>query len=160
MPFSAENLGSQNFGASLALILSYESIPFRKLRNITLIFRIKSIGVNKTTKLSLSGDITLKIVYLYLCKSLPLCLYVTLLCLLHSLLAAPHVAAYKHSEYGNENDRAVLVCVGSGYPLPTDWSWYKFSEDGNSKVAKSLIGLFYCILNVNTCNHFFSDCRF
>ncbi|XP_056614612.1 basigin isoform X2 [Triplophysa dalaica] len=51
--------------------------------------------------------------------------------------AAPHVAAYKHSEYGNENDRAVLVCVGSGYPLPTDWSWYKVSEDGNSKAAIS-----------------------
>ncbi|XP_051551302.1 basigin-like isoform X2 [Myxocyprinus asiaticus] len=44
--------------------------------------------------------------------------------------ALPHVAAYKHTEYGNENDKAVLACVSHGYPLPTDWSWYKLSEDG------------------------------
>ncbi|XP_057181211.1 basigin isoform X2 [Triplophysa rosa] len=51
--------------------------------------------------------------------------------------AAPHVAAYKHSEYGNENDRAVLVCVAHGYPLPTDWSWYKVPEGGSPKVPIS-----------------------
>lgn len=43
--------------------------------------------------------------------------------------AVPHVVAYKHSEYGNENDKVALVCVAHGYPLPTDWSWYKLSED-------------------------------
>ncbi|XP_056894232.1 basigin isoform X2 [Takifugu flavidus] len=36
----------------------------------------------------------------------------------------PHVAAYKHSEHGNEKDKAVLVCVSHGYPLPTDWTWF------------------------------------
>ncbi|XP_051977835.1 basigin-like isoform X2 [Xyrauchen texanus] len=50
--------------------------------------------------------------------------------------ALPHVAAYKHIEHGNENDKAVLACVSLGYPLPTDWSWYKISEDGTGiKVA-------------------------
>ncbi|XP_008298695.1 basigin isoform X2 [Stegastes partitus] len=43
----------------------------------------------------------------------------------------PHVVAYKHSEHGNENDKGVMVCVGHGHPLPTDWFWYK-EEDGNS----------------------------
>lgn len=38
--------------------------------------------------------------------------------------ALPHVAAYKHSEHGNEKDKAVLVCVSHGYPLPTDWTWF------------------------------------
>ncbi|XP_051979595.1 basigin-like isoform X2 [Xyrauchen texanus] len=47
--------------------------------------------------------------------------------------APPHVAAYKHSEYGNENDQAVLACVGHGYPLPTDWSWYKLNDDGTER---------------------------
>lgn len=37
----------------------------------------------------------------------------------------PHVAAYKHSEHGNEKDKAVLVCVSHSYPLPTDWRWTK-----------------------------------
>jgi len=41
----------------------------------------------------------------------------------------PHVAAYKHSEHGNENDKGVMVCVSHGYPLPTDWAWYKGSEE-------------------------------
>jgi len=41
----------------------------------------------------------------------------------------PHVAAYKHSEHGNENDKGVMVCVSHGYPLPTDWTWFK-DEDG------------------------------
>ncbi|XP_075943705.1 basigin isoform X2 [Anarhichas minor] len=42
----------------------------------------------------------------------------------------PHVAAYKHSEHGNENDKGVMVCVSHGYPLPTDWTWFK-EEDGS-----------------------------
>ncbi|XP_036371522.1 basigin isoform X1 [Megalops cyprinoides] len=42
----------------------------------------------------------------------------------------PHVAAYKHSEHGNEKDRGVLVCVSHSYPLPTDWKWYLLREDG------------------------------
>ncbi|XP_078115394.1 basigin isoform X2 [Sander vitreus] len=41
----------------------------------------------------------------------------------------PHVAAYKHSEHGNEKDKGVLVCVSNGYPLPTDWTWFK-EQDG------------------------------
>ncbi|XP_037625622.1 basigin isoform X2 [Sebastes umbrosus] len=41
----------------------------------------------------------------------------------------PHVAAYKHSEHGNENDKGVMICVSHGYPLPTDWTWFK-QEDG------------------------------
>ncbi|XP_026200708.1 basigin isoform X1 [Anabas testudineus] len=40
----------------------------------------------------------------------------------------PHVSAYKHSEHGNENDKAVLICVSHGYPLPTDWTWIKEDE--------------------------------
>jgi len=44
----------------------------------------------------------------------------------------PHVAAYKHSEHGNEKDKGVMVCVSHGYPLPTDWTWFK-EEDGNQK---------------------------
>jgi len=43
----------------------------------------------------------------------------------------PHVAAYKHSEHGNENDKGVLVCVSHGYPLPDDWRWFKLQPDGN-----------------------------
>ncbi|XP_049910833.1 basigin [Epinephelus moara] len=41
----------------------------------------------------------------------------------------PHVAAYKHSEHGNEKDKGVMVCVSHGYPLPTNWNWHK-EEDG------------------------------
>nr|XP_046246485.1 basigin [Scatophagus argus]XP_046246487.1 basigin [Scatophagus argus] len=41
----------------------------------------------------------------------------------------PHVAAYKHSEHGNENDKGVLVCASHGYPETTDWTWFK-EEDG------------------------------
>ncbi|XP_062419258.1 basigin isoform X2 [Pungitius pungitius] len=41
----------------------------------------------------------------------------------------PHVAAYKHSEHGNEQDKGVMVCVGHGYPLPTDWTWFKVEDD-------------------------------
>lgn len=41
----------------------------------------------------------------------------------------PHVQAYKHAEHGNENDKAALVCVSHGYPLPTDWSWFKLESD-------------------------------
>lgn len=48
--------------------------------------------------------------------------------------ALPHVAAYKHSEHGNEKDKAVLVCVSHGYPLPTDWTWFK-DEDGVRNVS-------------------------
>lgn len=44
-------------------------------------------------------------------------------------VAPPHVAAYKHSEHGNENDKVVLVCVSHGYPLPTDWLWFKQSNE-------------------------------
>uniref|UniRef100_A0A3Q2FJP5 Basigin n=1 Tax=Cyprinodon variegatus TaxID=28743 RepID=A0A3Q2FJP5_CYPVA len=43
----------------------------------------------------------------------------------------PSVGAYKHSEHGNENDKVVLKCVAHGYPLPTDWVWFKEdAEDG------------------------------
>ncbi|TRY62276.1 hypothetical protein DNTS_025833 [Danionella cerebrum] len=41
---------------------------------------------------------------------------------------APHVTAPKHSENANEKDKAVLTCVSHGYPLPTDWFWFKSSE--------------------------------
>ncbi|XP_077389968.1 basigin isoform X3 [Festucalex cinctus] len=40
----------------------------------------------------------------------------------------PHVAAYKHSEHGNERDKGVMVCVSHGYPLPTDWTWFKVQD--------------------------------
>uniref|UniRef100_G3PHT8 Basigin n=1 Tax=Gasterosteus aculeatus TaxID=69293 RepID=G3PHT8_GASAC len=40
----------------------------------------------------------------------------------------PHVAAYKHSEHGNEQDKGVMVCVSHGYPLPTEWTWAKVGE--------------------------------
>ncbi|KAM6962612.1 basigin [Aplochiton taeniatus] len=43
---------------------------------------------------------------------------------------APHVAAYKHSEHGNEKDKASMVCLSHGYPYPTDWSWFKVETDG------------------------------
>lgn len=44
-------------------------------------------------------------------------------------MAAPaHVVAYKHSEHGNENDKGVMTCVAQGYPLPTDWFWFKEEE--------------------------------
>ncbi|XP_026054035.1 basigin-like isoform X2 [Carassius auratus] len=46
----------------------------------------------------------------------------------------PYVGAYKHSENANENDKAVLTCVSHGYPLPTDWSWYKLGENEDEKV--------------------------
>ncbi|KAM9763095.1 basigin isoform 2-T2 [Menidia menidia] len=45
----------------------------------------------------------------------------------------PHVSAYKHSEHGNENDKGVMICVGHGYPLPTDWVWFK--EENGAKTA-------------------------
>ncbi|XP_029906037.1 basigin [Myripristis murdjan] len=45
----------------------------------------------------------------------------------------PHVAAYKHSEHGNEKDKAMLVCVSHGYPLPVDWHWFKLETDGRQK---------------------------
>ncbi|XP_041646968.1 basigin isoform X2 [Cheilinus undulatus] len=44
----------------------------------------------------------------------------------------PHVGAYKHSEHGNEKDKGAMVCVSHGYPLPTDWTWFK-EEDGVQK---------------------------
>ncbi|XP_026863961.1 basigin isoform X2 [Electrophorus electricus] len=40
----------------------------------------------------------------------------------------PHVSAYKHSENSNENDMASLMCISHGYPLPTDWKWYKLGK--------------------------------
>ncbi|XP_010869921.3 basigin isoform X2 [Esox lucius] len=43
----------------------------------------------------------------------------------------PDVSAYKHSEYGNEKDKGVMVCVSHGYPLPTDWKWYKQVDSGD-----------------------------
>nr|XP_055073216.1 basigin isoform X2 [Misgurnus anguillicaudatus] len=51
--------------------------------------------------------------------------------------AQPHVGAYKHSEYGNENDDVALVCVAHGYPLPTDWAWSKLDPKDESKIAIS-----------------------
>ncbi|KAK7889629.1 hypothetical protein WMY93_025189 [Mugilogobius chulae] len=47
-------------------------------------------------------------------------------------LTEPHVAAYKHSEHGNENDKAVLTCVSHSYPLPTTWTWFK-EQDGTQE---------------------------
>lgn len=44
-------------------------------------------------------------------------------------LAPLHVKAYKDSEHGNENDKGVLTCISHSYPLPTDWTWYKVSEN-------------------------------
>ncbi|CAL9696350.1 unnamed protein product [Knipowitschia caucasica] len=44
----------------------------------------------------------------------------------------PHVSAYKHSEHGNENDKAVLTCVSHSYPLPTTWTWFK-EQDGTQE---------------------------
>ncbi|XP_011612982.1 basigin isoform X1 [Takifugu rubripes] len=41
----------------------------------------------------------------------------------------PHVTAYKHSEHGNEKDKAVLVCLSHGYPLPTDWTWFTMVDN-------------------------------
>ncbi|XP_016382559.1 basigin-like isoform X2 [Sinocyclocheilus rhinocerous] len=48
--------------------------------------------------------------------------------------ALPHVVAYKHSENANEKDKAVLTCVSHGYPLPTDWRWYKLKDDEIDKM--------------------------
>ncbi|XP_035997256.1 basigin isoform X2 [Fundulus heteroclitus] len=47
---------------------------------------------------------------------------------------APHVAAYKHSEHGNEMDKGLLTCVAHGYPLPTDWMWFKKEGDGEKAI--------------------------
>ncbi|KAM4549303.1 basigin isoform 2-T2 [Odontesthes bonariensis] len=44
----------------------------------------------------------------------------------------PHVSAYKHSEHGNENDKGVMSCVSHGYPLPTDWVWFKVADDDDT----------------------------
>lgn len=63
-------------------------------------------------------------------------------CVTLFLSAAPHVGAYKHSEYGNENDNVALVCVGHGYPLLTDWTWFKLDKD-ETKVGKGLIRLLH-----------------
>ncbi|XP_019936893.2 basigin isoform X2 [Paralichthys olivaceus] len=41
----------------------------------------------------------------------------------------PHVTTHKHSEHGNENSEAVMVCESHGYPLPTDWTWFKEVDD-------------------------------
>uniref|UniRef100_H2LHD4 Ring finger protein 126 n=1 Tax=Oryzias latipes TaxID=8090 RepID=H2LHD4_ORYLA len=49
---------------------------------------------------------------------------------------APHVSAYKHSEHGSENDKGVMTCVGHGYPLPTDWVWFK-QEDGEQTLISN-----------------------
>uniref|UniRef100_A0A8C8A6J7 Basigin n=1 Tax=Oryzias sinensis TaxID=183150 RepID=A0A8C8A6J7_9TELE len=49
---------------------------------------------------------------------------------------APHVSAYKHSEHGSENDKGVMTCVGHGYPLPTDWVWFK-QEDGQQTLISN-----------------------
>ncbi|XP_028259138.1 basigin isoform X2 [Parambassis ranga] len=46
----------------------------------------------------------------------------------------PHVAAYKHSEHGNEKDKAMMVCVSHGYPLPTDWFWFKLEDDSQQPI--------------------------
>ncbi|XP_054645723.1 basigin isoform X2 [Dunckerocampus dactyliophorus] len=46
----------------------------------------------------------------------------------------PHVAAYKHSEHGNERDKGVMVCVSHSYPLPTDWNWFKEQDGGQMPI--------------------------
>uniref|UniRef100_A0A3Q2X9Y0 Basigin n=1 Tax=Hippocampus comes TaxID=109280 RepID=A0A3Q2X9Y0_HIPCM len=46
----------------------------------------------------------------------------------------PHVAAYKHSEHGNERDKGVMVCVSHGYPLPTDWTWFKLQDGAQTPI--------------------------
>ncbi|KPP63071.1 hypothetical protein Z043_118694 [Scleropages formosus] len=46
----------------------------------------------------------------------------------------PHVSAPKHSEHSIENDKGVLVCVSHGYPLPTDWTWYKLDDSGKKEL--------------------------
>jgi len=48
---------------------------------------------------------------------------------------SPHVQAYKHAEHGNENDKAVLACVSHGYPLPTDWTWFKLEDDSQMAIT-------------------------
>ncbi|XP_028300025.1 basigin isoform X2 [Gouania willdenowi] len=58
----------------------------------------------------------------------------------------PHVAAYKHSEHGNEKDKGVMVCVSHGYPLPTDWNWFK-EEEGNHAPIINNTGLKFEIKN-------------
>lgn len=74
----------------------------------------------------------------YSCTAVILdCMYVPL-----PAVALPHVAAYKHSEHGNEKDKGVMVCVSHGYPLPTDWTWFK-EEDGASTVCVSQACNFY-----------------
>lgn len=52
------------------------------------------------------------------------------------LLVPPHVVAYKRSENANEKDKAVLTCMSQGYPLPTDWTWYKLKDDESVEVNK------------------------
>uniref|UniRef100_A0A8C1V1I4 Basigin n=1 Tax=Cyprinus carpio TaxID=7962 RepID=A0A8C1V1I4_CYPCA len=47
----------------------------------------------------------------------------------------PHVVAYKRSENANEKDKAVLTCMSQGYPLPTDWTWYKLKDDESVETA-------------------------
>ncbi|XP_047198896.1 basigin isoform X2 [Hippoglossus stenolepis] len=47
----------------------------------------------------------------------------------------PHVSTRKHSEHGNENDQAVLVCDSHGYPLPTDWTWAKEVDDVQTPIV-------------------------
>ncbi|XP_071343583.1 basigin isoform X2 [Trachinotus anak] len=46
----------------------------------------------------------------------------------------PHVYAYKHSEHGNEKDKGVLVCMSHGYPLPTNWNWYKGDDEDQEPI--------------------------
>ncbi|XP_018583784.1 basigin isoform X1 [Scleropages formosus] len=50
---------------------------------------------------------------------------------------APRVAAYKHSENGNEKDKGVLVCVSHSYPPVSEWKWYFLGENTDKKAIVS-----------------------
>ncbi|KAI1882951.1 hypothetical protein AGOR_G00240170 [Albula goreensis] len=41
----------------------------------------------------------------------------------------PHIGTSKGSVRGDEGDKGILVCEGQGYPLPTDWRWFKLDEN-------------------------------
>ncbi|KAF3708526.1 Basigin 5A11 antigen Blood-brain barrier HT7 antigen Neurothelin Precursor [Channa argus] len=50
----------------------------------------------------------------------------------------PHVFAYNHYEHGYINEDALLTCLSRGYPLPTNWMWFK-QEDNPQTAPQSII---------------------
>ncbi|XP_034736637.1 basigin isoform X2 [Etheostoma cragini] len=119
---------SNQTSAVLSCNLTDSSLPIKGSQwthNGKLIESSKSVSVSPYTVLRLDR-IT------YTSGGLYECVFLTdpEVKLLIEVKTLPHVAAYKHSEHGNEKDKGVLICLSNGYPLPTDWTWFK-EQDGH-----------------------------